>query len=806
MASAQIASRLKKEIELVLKLQGQPWSAVVDNQEYQSALVDITEFIGVNFGLTTNYEVFRTLHNPKAKLLQSLQIFDASENLLDYAATTTLDNSGVATLLYEYQDYLAQQSEDQLKGKQRKTTQQWVKDILDKQRKTPTALAAAVAVKLANKTAGTPSNNQIESALAEEKASREKTLEISSARGIQAVENLAETTLKQVGEDQHLNLSLAQQQDAKTAIVAAVIVGAIPLTPDGAKQALGEEQVAVIERQLAETAKQAGIEPAKMQRLVTRNTTSELVAAVLNEVEANKVPTVIQINQSLDKLINFDELAQNAQTTTIQTHEVLKTHQGYYLPPATTSLTDSNTATVARAYNAAFPETPLSPYPSYQSAQVITAVQAHDVNNQGFAKALELHSRGLTLDGAMRAIAFAKRDKNSALGQLHQQQPQTFAELERQLGQIQRSPLGNELNRRLTPFQLRYLQFTSRFTTFLPGRFGGAINFVTNPGGYLAQTLGKRAGSLLASRLASSAALASVKSAVLSLGAKTGLASLAAKAGLLAAGIGTGPVGWAIAAIQIGIQVGNAVFRPVLDFVGAKSLGEVVRNSVVGGVVLLATLPMLVISSLSLAALVPLSFIAVIGVILFVYIPTINIAPILSTMVQLETVPSSFITLNPADILPPGEVPASCPVGYPSALHKVSQGPDVGTHKIGFSVNLRDGGVFPSQHQAIDFAGGPIAVSATHDGQAYAFPPHTPGLAGFGNFVVVLAECQGIKFVTAYAHLTSPSIPLGGPTAVTKGQTLGLSGNSGTLGDGYHLHYEIMAQGQPFDILSWINR
>jgi murein DD-endopeptidase MepM/ murein hydrolase activator NlpD len=175
-------------------------------------------------------------------------------------------------------------------------------------------------------------------------------------------------------------------------------------------------------------------------------------------------------------------------------------------------------------------------------------------------------------------------------------------------------------------------------------------------------------------------------------------------------------------------------------------------------------------------------------------------------MVQLESAPSGQITLKPEDILPPGEIPQSCPGGYPSSLRRISQGPNTGTHTIKFSVNLRDGGVFPSQNQAVDFGGGPAPVAATHDGAAYAFPVGTPGLGGFGNFVAVLAECEGVKFITLYAHLTSASIPLGGPTKVTKEQSIGLSGRSGTLGDGLHLHYEIISQGSAFNITSWLAR
>lgn len=72
---------------------------------------------------------------------------------------------------------------------------------------------------------------------------------------------------------------------------------------------------------------------------------------------------------------------------------------------------------------------------------------------------------------------------------------------------------------------------------------------------------------------------------------------------------------------------------------------------------------------------------------------------------------------------------------------------------------------------------------------------------GYGNCVII---DHGNSYSTLYAHLSSMSVGYG--SVVSRGQTIGGVGNTGTCYglDGVHLHFEVMINGQQVDPLAYI--
>lgn len=125
-----------------------------------------------------------------------------------------------------------------------------------------------------------------------------------------------------------------------------------------------------------------------------------------------------------------------------------------------------------------------------------------------------------------------------------------------------------------------------------------------------------------------------------------------------------------------------------------------------------------------------------------------------------------------------GNPPEDCPRGWPitppsGETFYVTQGPDG-----------------PRSHQeaeAIDIGTNKIqgySITARHSGTARVY--NDLG-SSYGKHVEIDSVCDGQKFFSRYAHLSSISIRNG--QHVTLGQGLGLSGNTGKS-SGPHLHYE----------------
>jgi murein DD-endopeptidase MepM/ murein hydrolase activator NlpD len=72
--------------------------------------------------------------------------------------------------------------------------------------------------------------------------------------------------------------------------------------------------------------------------------------------------------------------------------------------------------------------------------------------------------------------------------------------------------------------------------------------------------------------------------------------------------------------------------------------------------------------------------------------------------------------------------------------------------------------------------------------------------SGFGNLVVI---DHGYGLVSIYAHLSKINVPK--DANVKRGDLIGLSGSSGTLSTGPHLHYQINKYGTPVNAINFFN-
>ncbi len=149
------------------------------------------------------------------------------------------------------------------------------------------------------------------------------------------------------------------------------------------------------------------------------------------------------------------------------------------------------------------------------------------------------------------------------------------------------------------------------------------------------------------------------KAAVLAAGelAKKATAFVATKIGAFLASLGieavTGPVGWIIAALQLAweaIKFIAGAFKNLLKSLLPEGLGEFVDAAfdwktwagaaaagVLGAAGALSAFTAGIIGAITFTFLSPVIFAVIIGAVVFFWIPTINIAPLLSTIVHLDS-------------------------------------------------------------------------------------------------------------------------------------------------------------------------
>ena len=122
----------------------------------------------------------------------------------------------------------------------------------------------------------------------------------------------------------------------------------------------------------------------------------------------------------------------------------------------------------------------------------------------------------------------------------------------------------------------------------------------------------------------------------------------------------------------------------------------------------------------------------------------------------------------------PGHSNITSPFGYRSSTSSYHTGVDIdGYQSMGSPIVAADSGV---------------VIKAAYSG-------------GYGNCIII---DHGGGMSTLYAHLSSMNVAPG--TSVSKGQTIGGVGNTGTCYgiDGIHLHFEVLINGQQVDPMGYI--
>lgn len=586
-----------------------------------------------------------------------------------------------------------------------------------------------------------------------------------------------------------------------------------------------------IEKNFVQTPSANNINTSQTQ--VTPDLAVDLSQTHLSEVEIESEKAFFVFSAPLlDRVENMQKIAQDFSTgvlTNPQTEIVMAHLNG--------NITQQQEIELAKILIATNLVTRIAP--TQAGAAVATVIEKlNPVNPFVDAATVRVVSMGLDIKSVDKHLS---QKPTSKLAQFFRQNPNVLLRLRAgsqhlenpkfDLGQEIKSPaLGN--------FGRRIQSFTNRVSGILPGKTSQIFNAITHPGQFIQSKIGNFIGNQLVGRFKSfliekagaKIANESFKRAaqfVLKEGLQKGLEKVASfaiakiggtalVAGLSAAlGVSTGGVSLVIqAAVMAAMWVGEKTLGLIKKM--ANGLAQAMTDEDFDGKAVFAA-PLIalaglggVLGSLAAATAVAASSAAIIimgstFVGFLLYISVITVAPIITTIAHLESGISDtsrvgVIGGSPPALLPPGVLPDSCPNGPPVTGFGITQGPGVGSHTSGWGINIA-GVAFVSQGQAIDY-GTPMntPVSATHDGQAYYYQEGDNQPNGYGNYVAIIGSCpnaatgQTIQFLTTYAHLNAGNINRGGPTAVTRGQMIGLTDNTGHS-TGPHLHYEIFGLG-----------
>lgn len=440
----------------------------------------------------------------------------------------------------------------------------------------------------------------------------------------------------------------------------------------------------------------------------------------------------------------------------------------------------------------------LHPNSGYEAEYAASLVSNPQTQNAKLSpQAILLYGKELTPKLLAKARQFAQDNPDSALGQLFTSRKDLFDTAGTQLRKIFNSPLGKEITR-VPKGIFKSLDKASRFigkiSDKIPGGIGTIINIVRDPWGTLRSWAGRKAGEYIIKQIAKKVSnevlkkgaemllkngvketvkkllQEAVTKAAVKLAAKTGV-KLALEAGAQAANVIPG----------LGIVI--AILIDVAFWIGEKIVGAIksLQKSIYGEEVKakdLLAVPAMVITSIgSLLASVGVATTVAIGsaigtitagalVGFFFYVTSLAVAPLISTLVQLDSVPKN--TYN-------GPILPGCPQTWPIGPgHILTQGPGGnGSHFVS------------GYDQAIDIdapIGTPV-ISTTYG---------TVNFAGYSedymgtNIVIVDSFLEdGTTFKVVYAHLTSMDVETG--DSVEIGSSIGTTGTAGT---GPHLHYE----------------
>ena len=356
--------------------------------------------------------------------------------------------------------------------------------------------------------------------------------------------------------------------------------------------------------------------------------------------------------------------------------------------------------------------------------------------------------------------------------------------IRQQLRVLDNSKLGQEINKPLTGSARRFQTFVNKVSGKLPSRFTKPLKFILNPSKSIKGLIGKRAGKLMGRKIYKAFAkkvtnktarlvaktllrqgLKQGSKALIKLGLRGAL--LAGEAAVSATGVGL----IVVVAFEAVAFIGKKVIGGIQSI--AKSIwGEKIKSrdllafplaGLAGLSTLLAGLGAATVAAASSAA-GTIAISAAAGI--FLYITAFTVAPLISTIAQLEGQPGLEYSIAG----PTGPIPPGCPSGWPTTGGVITQGPK--TLSSHYATEAIDIGI-----------GFGSSIYTTHPGRAVSGYS-----SSYGNYVDVYGICEGISYVTRYAHM--PNLSFTGEKLVNTGDQIGVVDNTGNS-TGNHLHYEI---------------
>jgi murein DD-endopeptidase MepM/ murein hydrolase activator NlpD len=421
--------------------------------------------------------------------------------------------------------------------------------------------------------------------------------------------------------------------------------------------------------------------------------------------------------------------------------------------------------------------------PGEQAAEVLNEITP--ANPKLSSKTVKLKALGLDSKQWTNIYKNAKIQKMVS--------PQQAYSTQQQLKSLDNSQLGKEITQPLGKASRGFQNLTNKLSGKLPKGFTKSLNFVLHPVQSAKGWLGKKAGQYIGKKIYKAFAkkitnktARLVARTLLKEGVKTGaktLIKLGLKGGLQLAAQAANAIPGLGIILAIGIEVGSFVLKKTVgaiqsvaqsvfgekikarDFLALPIAAVATTGAILGG------LGAVTVAAASSAVGVVAASIAA-GV--FLYITAFTVAPLISTIAQLESQPGvNYVITSPTGPIPPG-----CPSGWPTTSGRITQGPKTSSSHYGV--------------EAIDIGVGfGTPIFSTHPGKAIAVGSSGP----YGNYVDVYGVCQGVAFVTRYAHM--PSVPFYGERVVAAGDQIGVVDSTGKKANGQssstgnHLHYEI---------------
>jgi murein DD-endopeptidase MepM/ murein hydrolase activator NlpD len=445
----------------------------------------------------------------------------------------------------------------------------------------------------------------------------------------------------------------------------------------------------------------------------------------------------------------------------------------------------------------------LRAYSGYEAEQAAAIIGKSQIQDPSFSpQAILLYGRDLTPKLLADVRSFAKKNPESSLGILYNKRKDLFTSAGVQIRKISESKLGKDISKGLSGAKGGFnsvSRFFNGISDKLPGGFKGTFRAISNPWGTFKSWVGKKAGEQIATRLVEKIGNEVIKNAantLLSEGLKGGIATLSkealSKMAVKAATWASTKLGISIALESVnGLAPGvglllDVVVQTVL-FVAEKTIGAAYKavqetaTSVYGEKIKFRDLLAVPVAGATTAIggtiawfgiLISATYVAaksatvtiLLGTLIgfFFYITSIVVAPLISTLVQLQSQTVTSMPINCANMPWPFD-----------GIHTVTQGPNVAicTHHGGISESADFSMVTGTPIKSM--TDGTVILAINSD-------------SGYGNHVIIEAQTDsGETFKIIYGHFVSLSVGTG--ESVTAGQVIGLSGNTGNS-TGPHLH------------------